>query len=194
MPGTGHSEQPGGTFGRAHARAHSGAHSGAFIGAQPHGSAGISTDLDLFGDCLQHDRLQSHQYVALLGMRSFDIGTLLHEVQTGLPYTAFERLQSNMGLSSGALAHAAGISARTLSRRKEAGRLQPDESDRLVRLSRIFGLALELLEGDVEAARRWLGQSHAVLGGATPLEMARTELGAREVEALIGRLEHGVFT
>jgi hypothetical protein len=34
----------------------------------------------------------------------------------------------------------------------------------------------------------------AALGGAVPLAVARTELGALEVERLIGRLEHGVFT
>jgi uncharacterized protein (DUF2384 family) len=32
------------------------------------------------------------------------------------------------------------------------------------------------------------------LGGKTPLEYADTEPGAREVEDLLGRLEHGVFS
>ena len=70
---------------------------------------------------------------------------------------------------------------------------EPDESDRLLRASRVFGRALELFEGDPEAARRWLGLPQPALGGATPLAFARTEAGAREVEDLVGRLEHGVF-
>ena len=32
------------------------------------------------------------------------------------------------------------------------------------------------------------------LGGAIPLDIAKTEVGAREVEQIIGRLEQGVFT
>ena len=59
---------------------------------------------------------------------------------------------------------------------------------------RVFGRALELFEGDSQAAERWLSSPRAALGGATPLELAKTEAGAREVEALIGRLEHGVFS
>jgi len=39
----------------------------------------------------------------------------------------------------------------------------------------------------------WLTRAQPALGGAIPLELAKTGLGTREVEALIGRLEHGVF-
>ena len=37
-------------------------------------------------------------------------------------------------------------------------------------------------------------QKQKALGEKVPLELLVTELGAREVEALIGRLEHGVFS
>ena len=59
---------------------------------------------------------------------------------------------------------------------------------------RVLGKALELFEGDSRAAERWLSSPKAGLGGAVPSELAKTEAGAREVEALIGRLEHGVFS
>ena len=59
---------------------------------------------------------------------------------------------------------------------------------------RVFGKAQKLFEGDAWATERWLSSPRRALGGATPLERARTEDGAREVEALIGRLEHGVFS
>jgi putative toxin-antitoxin system antitoxin component (TIGR02293 family) len=79
-------------------------------------------------------------------------------------------------------------------RRKASGRLQPDESERLLRISSVFERALELFEGDVQRARRWLSTPSKELDGTSPLDFARTEIGAREVEDLIGRLEHGVFT
>ena len=59
---------------------------------------------------------------------------------------------------------------------------------------RVFGRALELFEGDSRAAERWLSSPKRALGGAVPSELAETEAGAREVEALIGRIEHGVFS
>jgi putative toxin-antitoxin system antitoxin component (TIGR02293 family) len=82
---------------------------------------------------------------------------------------------------------------RTLTRRKRDGRFLPDESDRLLRASRLFGKTLELFEGDREAATHWLTSPQIGLGGAVPMNLAKTELGTREIETLIGRLEHGVF-
>ena len=69
-----------------------------------------------------------------------------------------------------------------------------DESDRLLRVSRVFAMALELFEGDAAAARRWFYTPAKALGGEKPITFARTELGTREVEALIDRLEQGVLT
>ena len=54
-------------------------------------------------------------------------------------------------------------------------------------------MAVALFEGDIAAARKWLQMPQRGLGGETPLDFASTEVGAREVENLIGRLEHGVF-
>lgn len=63
-----------------------------------------------------------------------------------------------------------------------------------MRLARLTEAAIELFEGDTEAAQGWMKAPRAVLGGKTPLEMAATEIGAREVENLILRLEDGVFS
>lgn len=87
-----------------------------------------------------------------------------------------------------------GLPQRTLMRRKAAGKLHPDESERMLRLSGVFEQAVELFEGDCDAGRRWLTTPSEELDNLTPLEMVRTGIGAREVEYLIGRLEHGVFT
>src|SRR5258706_218900 len=69
-----------------------------------------------------------------------------------------------------------------------------DESERLLRIATVFEKAVDLFEGDLVSARRWLSTPKKALGGETPLSFARTEIGGREVEALIGRLEHGVFS
>jgi putative toxin-antitoxin system antitoxin component (TIGR02293 family) len=87
-----------------------------------------------------------------------------------------------------------GIPRRTLTRRKREGRFPPDEADRLLRGARVFGRAMELFGGDSDAAAAWLSTSQPALGGRVPLDAAASDVGAREVERVIGRLEHGVFS
>jgi len=84
-----------------------------------------------------------------------------------------------------------GTSARTLKRRETQGRLTAEESDRLFRLARLFERTVEVL-GSESTARQWLQAEQHALGGRVPLEIARYEPGAREVERLLGRLEHGI--
>ncbi len=132
-------------------------------------------------------------YMLLLGFEPLDSAALVARVEEGFSYRTLERLRGNVGLSREALADLVQINPRTLDRRK-GGRLRTDESDRLLRAARVFGGAIALFEGDVDAARAWLSSPQRALGGAVPLEMARTEVGAREVESLVGRLEHGVFS
>jgi putative toxin-antitoxin system antitoxin component (TIGR02293 family) len=135
-----------------------------------------------------------HPYLLLLGLDPVDTPRLVEWVEEGFSFGELERLRRNMGLSREEISELVQIRQRTLDRRKREGRLHPEESDRLLRASRVFGRAIALFEGDVEGALRWLSSSQRALGGAVPLEMARTEIGAREVEGLIGRLEHGVFS
>jgi putative toxin-antitoxin system antitoxin component (TIGR02293 family) len=59
-------------------------------------------------------------------------------------------------------------------------------------MARVAGLAIRLFEGGLAEARTWLLSPHAALGNELPLEFATSEVGAREVENLIGRLEHGI--
>ncbi|OGF97919.1 MAG: hypothetical protein A2Z06_03925 [Candidatus Glassbacteria bacterium RBG_16_58_8] len=117
---------------------------------------------------------------------------MLERIRKGIPYRAWERFLRNTALSNHEAAILVRISPRTLQRRKEEGRLHPDESDRLLRATRIYAEALGLFEGKDERTRQWLTTPQPALGGSTPLEYASTELGAREVENLVGRLEHGI--
>jgi len=73
--------------------------------------------------------------------------------------------------------------------RHEEGRFDEDEAEAL---DRLLDLAVQVFEGDLAAARHWLAAPQPVLGGKAPLDLSRTDVGYREVEALIGRLEHGI--
>lgn len=139
-------------------------------------------------------RSSRHDYTKLIGIKVKDSVDLVKHVEKGLAFTVVEALQAQMDLATKEMARLLDIKFRTFLRRKEAGRLQPAESDRVLRTSRLFARAKDLFDGDQEAARAWLMTPQRALGGAIPLEIAKTEVGAREVEQIIGRLEHGVFT
>jgi len=129
--------------------------------------------------------------LGILAAGPAQIAALIH---AGLPFHRLARYQKATALPWEKIARIIAIPLRTLSRRQKEGRLTPEESDRLWRAATLFDLALDLFEGDLPAARRWLQQPQPALGNASPLDFASTDIGAREVENLIGRLEHGIFS
>ena len=118
---------------------------------------------------------------------------LIRKIQKGLRFSELETLQNSIDLPFEQLAAKLCISRSTLQRRKIAGRLSSDESDKVIRFSRLVRHATKVF-GDVERAREWLKHPQLGLGGAVPLDYAGTETGAREVENLLGRIEYSVYT
>lgn len=118
---------------------------------------------------------------------------LISRVRDGLPMAEFQSAREMLGVSEERLATLLGMSRATLHRRKKSGQLDRAESDRLVRYARLFSRASTALGGP-EGARSWLTAPAVSFQGEWPLDYADTEIGAREVEALLGRLEHGVFS
>ena len=133
-------------------------------------------------------------YAASLGVRVSRPQDLVQQVEAGFSYTAFEKLLRLLRVSGPELAGLLDIPARTLTRRKQAGKFAPKESERLLRLSKLLEASADLFEGDRDGAVAWLRSPNRALGGESPLALSKTEIGAREVENLIGRLEHGVFS
>ncbi len=130
----------------------------------------------------------------LLGIKTADNLKLAERVEAGFSFDALERLGKTTGLPLERLRVAVRITPRTLTRRKKEKKLSPEESDRLVSVSRLLAQTFELFEGNEEAGIRWFTSPNRAFGGQSPIEVAATETGTREVENLIGRLEHGVFT
>src|SRR5205809_5188988 len=116
---------------------------------------------------------------------------LIRRIQRGLPFSELQVLQDTIDMPFEQLAAKLAISRSTLQRRKVAGRLSPDESDKVIRFARLLEHATNVF-GDVDKARAWLKFSQRGLGGAVPLDYAETEIGAREVDNLLGRIDYGV--
>jgi putative toxin-antitoxin system antitoxin component (TIGR02293 family) len=129
-----------------------------------------------------------------LGLTASGPAELIQQVERGFSFKTLQTFESRSGLALSRLAATIGIPERTLARRKVSRRLTPEESERLLRISAIFEDAVDLFEGDAAAALNWLTTPRKALGDRSPLAYARTETGAREVENLIGRLEHGIFS
>lgn len=126
------------------------------------------------------------------GFRGRDVRDLMGRVRAGFRFSELADFQKESALPWESVARVVQIPERTLARRRGEGRLLPEESDRVLRLFRLFEMATELFEGDKEAARKWMGSAQPALSGETPWDYASTEVGAREVENVIVRLEHGV--
>jgi putative toxin-antitoxin system antitoxin component (TIGR02293 family) len=143
---------------------------------------------------LTEKTLGEHAYVVLLGLKTLQLPELIAVVEKGFAWATFERFRAMTGLTAEQLGEMTALPRRTLARRKNEGRLSSEESDRLVRAARVYGRALRLFDGRSEDATAWLTTPNMALGGTTPLEMMRTDIGARAVEQVIGRAEHGVFS
>src|SRR5881409_3031695 len=106
---------------------------------------------------------------------------LIRQIQKGLRFSELETLQNSIDLPFEQLAAKLSISRSTLQRRKAAGRLSPDESDKVIRYSRLLQQAADFF-GDIEKARAWLKHPQYGLGGAVPLDYREARrAGSREL-------------
>jgi putative toxin-antitoxin system antitoxin component (TIGR02293 family) len=128
-----------------------------------------------------------------IGIRPKDLNDLIGKLKKGLPVGAFDRLRERLDVPEKMLASTVNIAYRTLGRRKKEGRFKTDESERVLRIAKLYEKALDVLEDD-KITRQWFKMPAKALGGKTPLEYADTEPGAQEVEELLVRIEYGVFS
>lgn len=140
--------------------------------------------------------IQPSFIAALLGVKaktgSFTSLDLAREVSRGLSVDAVERLSRLVAPAVPGFRYQI-VSKATLARRHKTAkrRLSREESDRLARLARLWAFAVKVWGSD-DAARRFLSEPYALLGGRVPLDVAtETEIGARTVEELLGRLKYG---
>jgi putative toxin-antitoxin system antitoxin component (TIGR02293 family) len=119
-----------------------------------------------------------------------DFDRVIHE---GMPVSAFRYAIESLGQPEKTIVEGIGISRTTLSRRKQSGRLGLIDSERAVRLGTIAALGKAAL-GSTAAVGRWLLKPNAALGGAVPIGLLQTDVGAQHVEAVLGRALLGGFS
>jgi putative toxin-antitoxin system antitoxin component (TIGR02293 family) len=129
----------------------------------------------------------------LLKEQELSLPQVIREIENGLPVSSFTAIRNDLGITDKELAQVIRVPKSTLAVRKKRGRFSFEESERIYRVQRLLKKAVDVF-GDLEMARKWLKEKAYGLGDVSPLEFAKTEIGAREVENLLGRLEHGVFS
>jgi putative toxin-antitoxin system antitoxin component (TIGR02293 family) len=132
-------------------------------------------------------------YGASIGLKPQNATQLIARIKQGLPLKTFEQLCKHLAIPEKELCRILKIPPSTLARRKKNGQLSFEESERVVRIARLYDKAVEVFK-QAGLGRKWLKEPAWALGDVPPLEYADTELGAKEVEELLGRVEHGVFT
>lgn len=128
------------------------------------------------------------------GVREGTRTEILAKIRTGLSFIAIEVLEKALSATRKEMGSVLSIPTSTMTRRKQSGQLHVDESDRVVRIAQLFDAAVAMMQGDRKAAISWLRSPLSILDGESPLARSSTELGARDVEDLIGRIQYGVFS
>ena len=114
------------------------------------------------------------------------------EIARGLPLSTLEEFSTYSGIAVKDFLEVV-IPARTLKhRRQKKESLNLDESDRLVRVARLYELAVKVF-GDPDKARRWLTKPKMRFDERTPLSMMHTGLGGQGVEEMLYQIDEGVF-
>lgn len=129
----------------------------------------------------------------VLKRRIRNLDELRGAVEAGLPYASLEAVIDKFGLGRQEAAAALNLPQRTIARRKKEQRLQADESDRLLRLARISAQAAATLGSEVKAAH-WLRRPNRALGNRAPLDLIDSDIGTRQIEEILGRIEHGIVS
>jgi len=108
---------------------------------------------------------------SILQLRATSFAELRDAARSGLPFSSFLALTKQLDISPQSFTAVFGIPPRTVARRKEGRHLNPQESDRLDRVASALSLADEL-----------------------PLDLVDSEIGVRQVEEVLLRLNYGIFS
>ncbi len=118
----------------------------------------------------------------------------ISQIKQGLAINEISPLIKSLDITEKRLAEVIGLSVSTLAIRKKTGTFNAFESERIMRIKRIFARAMEVFDNDADVVKRWLKTPARAFDNIPPIGLIETDIGAREVENLLGRIEYGVYS
>ncbi len=117
----------------------------------------------------------------------------IRRIESGATFPQVMKLIKKAGVSQSRFAKLAGLSISTLAERKKKGRFNPVESERVLRLEKVFQLAVAVFDKNSRAARDWLTAPNSEFGNIAPFEMLKTDIGTEAVVMMLHRIDQGMF-
>jgi putative toxin-antitoxin system antitoxin component (TIGR02293 family) len=113
-------------------------------------------------------------------------------IRQGIPKKAIDTLIDKTGIPANEMAVLMRLSDRTLRRYKPQTLLNPEQSERVVELARLYSRGEEVF-GDLESFKEWMNSTVMALGNIKPKELLDTSLGIDILMNELGKIEHGIF-
>jgi putative toxin-antitoxin system antitoxin component (TIGR02293 family) len=130
--------------------------------------------------------LEGFGYARLVGIKDDTLGGIRQALIRGLPFRAVEQFRALTNFPNKDIMGVMRMKPATYARRKATGRLSQEESERLLKATRIFSMAMQLYGGNKDAARVYFKHPSSKLDGETPMQLIITDdESARQVEDLL---------
>lgn len=142
--------------------------------------------------------ISANQIAAVIGDDKFlgchvdSLSDLRHLIESGLPKKSLAHVFDFLDLPTSVRNEFVFdiIPEGTYKRRRD--RLKTDESEKVERIARIIATARYIWDNNSKQLNRFLLSPHPQLEGKTPLEVSKSELGARQVEELLWKIFYGL--
>jgi len=141
----------------------------------------------------------SGKAIEYMGGKALGVMTAIKEeqdfiplIKKGIPRKSLDYLMLNTGLSAPEIASIIHTSDRTLRRYKPSKLLNPEQSERVVELARLYSRGEEVF-GGLDRFKEWMGSTVMSLGNKIPKNFLDTSLGIELLMDELGRIEHGIF-
>ena len=113
------------------------------------------------------------------------------EIRKGFPSKAYDTLLEKTRIARRKVNRILWLSPKALAEQKNAGRLSPDASNRLYRLSWIYFLLMDWTDNDPAEGIQWLNHNEYHLLGKTPYEVLADAPGSAAVDNILWHITEG---
>lgn len=121
-----------------------------------------------------------------------NVSDFIHCIREGVPKKALDNLIEVTGINATEMAGIIRTSGRTLRRYLPKQKLNPEQSERVIELARVYSRGEEVF-GTLDAFREWMSSSVMALGNKRPKEFLDTSMGIEMLMEELGRIEYGIF-